>query len=141
MTLYLDTSALVKLYVEEEFSDWVLEWTKRAERIASSGVAYAEMASALRRIFQEERISAEDLRRVWKAFKEDWEGYTRVWLTQEVANLAADLIFRYRLKGFDGIHLASASLLKDVVGKVVFVSFDRKLNEAAASETLEVLKV
>jgi predicted nucleic acid-binding protein len=38
--LYLDTSSLVKLYVEEMHSDKVREWLEEAELVATCRVAY-----------------------------------------------------------------------------------------------------
>ena len=49
MILYLDTSALVKLYVEEAHSDWVHACAAEAEVLATSVVARPEMLSALSR--------------------------------------------------------------------------------------------
>ena len=48
-TLYLDTSALVKLYVEEEGRETVFEAVEGADRVATSTVAYAESRAAFDR--------------------------------------------------------------------------------------------
>lgn len=45
MILYLDTSSLVKLYVEEEYSDMVKEWVREAETVSTCRVAYPEAVS------------------------------------------------------------------------------------------------
>ncbi len=45
MILYLDTSALVKLYVEEVFSDQVIKQVGQAEISATSRIAYVEALS------------------------------------------------------------------------------------------------
>ena len=49
MILYLDTSALVKLYVEEAHTDDVRGWVDEAEIVATCRVAYPEAVSALNR--------------------------------------------------------------------------------------------
>ena len=49
MILYLDTSALVKLYVEEAHTDDVRGWVDAAEIVATCRVAYPEAVSALNR--------------------------------------------------------------------------------------------
>ena len=48
MSLYLDTSALVKLYVAEAGSDQVRQSVRAAERVVSSRVAYREARAAFR---------------------------------------------------------------------------------------------
>ncbi len=47
MILYLDTSALVKLYVSEEGSEIVRGAVESAGRVATSRIAYAEARAAL----------------------------------------------------------------------------------------------
>ena len=49
MKLYLDTSALVKLYVEEEGSATVREAIARAETVATTVIVYVEACAAFAR--------------------------------------------------------------------------------------------
>ena len=49
MILYLDTSSLVKLYVDEPGSEDVLRLVDQAELVTTSVVAYAEARAALAR--------------------------------------------------------------------------------------------
>jgi len=49
LRLYLDTSALVKLYVAEEGSALVRETVQRVETVAASGIAYVEARAAFSR--------------------------------------------------------------------------------------------
>jgi len=51
--LYLDTSALVKLYVQEVGSADVNDWLKDADAAATSWVAYAEARAAFARGLRE----------------------------------------------------------------------------------------
>jgi len=46
LILYLDASSLVKLYVEEAYSNTVRDWAEEAEIIATCRVAYPETISA-----------------------------------------------------------------------------------------------
>jgi predicted nucleic acid-binding protein len=71
--LFLDTSALVKLYVEEAHSSAVREWVDEAEVVAACRVAYPEAVSALNR-----RMRAGDLSRsayglASRALRRDWD--------------------------------------------------------------------
>ena len=49
MTLYLDTSSLVKLYVAEPGSDAVRKLVSQATVVATAGIAYPETRAALAR--------------------------------------------------------------------------------------------
>jgi predicted nucleic acid-binding protein len=42
LILYLDTSSLVKLYIQEAYSHTVREWVEEAEIIAACRVAFPE---------------------------------------------------------------------------------------------------
>lgn len=53
MTLYLDTSSLVKLYVTEAGSAEVHQLVGDANVVATSVVAYADMRAALARLRRE----------------------------------------------------------------------------------------
>ena len=53
MILYLDTSSLVKLYIDEPYSEEVWQWAVDAYALATSRVAYPEMLSALTRRYRE----------------------------------------------------------------------------------------
>jgi uncharacterized protein len=64
----------------------------------------------------------------------DWEHYVAVAVTRDLCREAGDLAERYRLRGFDAIHLASfAEVLRGLQGRadVTFSSFDDRLNRAA----------
>ncbi len=48
---------------------------------------------------------------------------------------------RYPLKGFDSIHLSSASILKDLnENDLYFACFDHNLNNAAMCEGFDIIK-
>jgi len=46
MILYLDTSSLAKLYLDEPYSDFVREWAESADIVATSRIAYPDSTRA-----------------------------------------------------------------------------------------------
>ena len=60
LILYLDTSALVKLYAEEEGTETVELAVDEAEAVATSVVAYAEARAALARKLRDDVFSPEE---------------------------------------------------------------------------------
>ena len=140
MILYLDTSALVKLYVREAGSVRVRNWLKRAAAAATSVVAYAEARAAFARLYHSALTSPRRHRERVARLNADWESYVRVELTSSVLRLAGESAETYQLRGFDGIHLASALWLRDRTEVAcTFVVFDRRLHEGAARAGLSVL--
>ena len=113
MTLYLDTSALAKLYVAEEGREAVIRAVEEASRVATSTVAYAEARAALARRNREGALSNEEHRRIVTALDEGWESCDRLAVSNAVARRAGSIAERYSLRGFDAIHLASAARLRE----------------------------
>jgi predicted nucleic acid-binding protein len=146
LILYLDTSALVKLYDEEEGTEVVERAVEEAELVAPSVVAYSEARAALARKRREGVFSDEEHREAVEALDEDWETFEKPEVTEDLAREAGDLAERHALRGFDALHLASALLARDAWSwqgeedtrkPVSFLGFDAKLTKAAG----EVMQV
>jgi len=140
MILYFETSALVKLYVREAGSVRVRNWLKGAAAAATSVVAYAEARAAFARLNRSALTSPRGHRERVARLNADWESYMRIELTPSVLRLAGETAETYELRGFDGIHLASALWLRDRTEvECKFVVFDRRLHDGAARAGLSVL--
>ena len=136
MIVYLDTSSLVKLYIEEKGSRLVRDLVKRAEIVATSVVTYAEARAALARQRREGGLTAAGFGQAKNDFALDWPRYLAVEVSEAVYRNAGDVAEKHRLRGFDSLHLASyLSLYGDGVRPIRFSSFDDALNRAARKET------
>jgi len=138
MILYLETSSLVKLYVQEEDSGDVAKLVPDAEAVATSIIAYAEARAAFARKLREKGISEEDHKKIKDDLDRDWESIFVIKLTDAVVRSAGDLAEKRSLRGFDALHLASAlELQKAVPLPVLFSSSDARLRESAKEEGLQ----
>ena len=113
MILYLDTSSLVKLYVEETASADVEALVVSAEVTGTSLIAYAEARAAFARRFRENAFSSKDYNRLRSRFGSDWKNFLSIHVTREIVRMAGDLAEKHGLRGFDAVHLASAVTLRD----------------------------
>ncbi|HEV2250645.1 MAG TPA: type II toxin-antitoxin system VapC family toxin [Candidatus Limnocylindria bacterium] len=133
MILYLDTSALVKLVVQEPGSDAVDRLAAAAEYAVSSVIAYAECRSAIARAAKAERVDAatavRSLDRVWDAVQ-------TLDVDLRLSARAGALAGRHLLRGVDALHLASALDIATPEIPVAFATFDRGLARAARAERL-----
>jgi predicted nucleic acid-binding protein len=140
MICYLDTSALVKLYVQEPGSEMVRKLVDEASVVATSKVAYAEARAALARGFRDGLLQEKDYRQVVAALQNDWPSYLALEVSDSLVWLAGELAEKHRLRGFDSIHLAAALTLKTrVKSRVVAACFDTRLWEALRAVELEVV--
>ena len=138
MIIYLDTSSLVKLYVEEADADLVRGLVVEAEFVATCRIAFPEAYSAFTRRFRAGEMSAKDYEKVLAVFLQDWQHFV-VLDFDEMA--AAGFVLRHALRGFDAVHLSSAFLLTQGVGRpeVLFSCFDARLSTAAVHEGFQVM--
>lgn len=133
MTLYLDTSSLVKLYVAEPGSDEVGRLVQSATIVATSAIAYTEARAAFARRRREGVLRPQALTAVKKALDADWSRYLVVEVSSVLCRQAGDLAEKYRLRAFDSIHLAAYEEMARSAGPRAckFSSFDAVLNRAA----------
>lgn len=136
MILYLDTSSLIKLYVEEDGSGEIRQIVRAATLVSTSVVAYVEARAALARQRREKGLTASGYERTKANLDRDWPRFLAIELTEAVYRKAGDLAERHRLRGFDSLHLASyLSLHRPGVPRpITFSSFDESLNRAARRE-------
>jgi predicted nucleic acid-binding protein len=140
MIVYLDTSSLVKLYVEETGSEKIRDIAYNATVISTSKIAYAEARAAFARKQKEDGFTINTLRKIVEDLNRDWESYFVVEITDGLIRSAGDIAEKHLLRGFDSIHLASAINLRDKTGaEIYFSSNDARLNRAAEKEKIVVL--
>jgi predicted nucleic acid-binding protein len=138
--IYLDTSWLVKLYVDEEGAGEVRTLAARDVPLAVSDVAYVEFHSAVHRRRREGTVSARTASSLLRRFHGDWTAFARVPAAQEVLDRAASLLGHHPLRSLDAIQLASAlTLSRGSPDPLLFGCSDVRLRSAAATEGLTVL--
>jgi predicted nucleic acid-binding protein len=136
LILFLDTSALVKLYISEPGSERMCEVAARGETIAASVLAFAEIHATFARRSREELLLPAELEQLRLGFAEDWEKLTQMPVGAAVLKLVPGLCERHPLRGADAVHLASALLLHEEGLEILFACSDRHLLGAAAAEGL-----
>lgn len=132
MSIYLDSSALVKLALDEPGAEqfWELVST---HSLVTSRVTWVESRVALARREREAPLHAE----LWQLLRQDLE---RIWrkirvieLTPSVALLAGDCAEAFALRGYHAVQMASAQAARSAAqGDWLFLRFDRRLNTAAS---------
>ena len=139
MNLYVDTSALVKNYVQEAHSREVRGLLLDADFIATAIITRAEMEAALAKAIRMGNITAEEGEDARRAFLGDWPTWIRLLVDEELVAQAGELAWHYGLRGYDAVHLACALLWQTLVdSEVTLVTFDKDLAQAAQEAGLKV---
>jgi len=134
--VYFDSSALVKLVVEEPGSDLAAVLWDGCDAALSSRLAYVEVRAALAAAGRNHDLDADDLASALRTWEQFWAATRPVELTAAVEHRAGHLAQRHALRGADAVHLASALAL-DTPDLVVAV-WDRRLHAGATTEQLAV---
>ena len=133
MILFLDTSALVKLYVHEEFSDEVCVLAEEARVLAVSRISWAETMAALARRVREHPVDAEVIEAVRVQFRADWSSFAMIEVTQSLIELAGDYADAFALRAYGSVQLAAARVLHEGANEAFcFACFDTRLQRAAS---------
>lgn len=136
MIVYFETSALIKLLVEEEHSEvCTLIWDAAALRMTSR-LSYPEARAALAEAMRSGRLTRGGLRKVKQELASRVDEMTIIEATGDIASRAGDIAEAHALGGYDALHLASA--LATETDDVVMATWDDDLIRAAGELSLGV---
>ncbi len=137
MIAYFDTSAVVKLLIDEPGRELVEECWEAFPALVTSVTAYPEARSAIASAARAGRLraarSTAAVRELWSLISE----MSLVELDVELAHHAGDLADRFALRGYDAVHLATALRLDE--GSTTVVTWDVDLARAAERAGLAVV--
>jgi predicted nucleic acid-binding protein len=141
---YLETSALVKLYVREPGTERLLKLVSRMNnhRFAVLTLSRVEFHSAIRRREREGDIAPSLANGLLNRFGEHMETkFVKQVINDSVLDLAASLVDQHPLRAYDAVQLAGCLTLRVGSGQdaPTFVSSDQRLIDVAQAEGLPCL--
>lgn len=140
MILYLDASALVKLYIDEDGATVARSAVRDAEIVATCEIAYVEARAALARRYRERALSRSGYRGAIRDLEADWPQFFLVAARGPLIREAAAIAEQYALRAYDALHLAAGVATKgDASEDVLFACWDPNLSAAAVKTGLRVL--
>lgn len=132
MRAFVDTSALLKKYVEERGSQQLEEALGGVSDLVVSPVTWVELNAAVARHLRRGLLTAQQSSWILSKAETDFGSYSQVVWDEELIEAATKMVFRYPLKTLDAIQLAAGVLSKPDL----FLTSDRKLFE----ETRKVIQ-
>ena len=142
--LYLDTSALVKLYLTERGGERMDELASEdaGHGLATCAITQVEFHSAVDRRRRMDDLDEDEAERAVEGFSKYFKSEVfRYPVDDQTLDLACALVHRHALRAYDAVQLAACLFLLRLSARddLTFVSADRRLLTAARSEGLAVL--
>jgi uncharacterized protein len=139
VTLFADSSAIVKLYADEVDHEIV---RSISEPVVVSAMARVEVQSALWRKGRLGELTDDEVALLSDEFESDWWGndervaaFIAIAVTDAVLDLAVAHVARHGLRAYDAVQLASAISVREADPSITTVAcFDAELRRAAVRE-------
>ena len=132
--MILDTSALLKRYLDEDGTPLVLAGMADDDQWCASALALTEAQITL----CHSGLPPKLLPQVIAALRRDWERFVVVPVDDLCLARSRDIGCAQRLRTLDAIHLAAA---ERIPGPARFVTFDERQRQAAVALGLDVIDV
>jgi uncharacterized protein len=118
VTLFLDTSALVRRYFHGPDHELVIHTMTQDPVWSASALCRSESLLALHRL----AASQQQHDRLWSRLHEDWDAFTVIPLDARCLARAVELGAAYGLRTVDALHLAAADRLPRPASYVTFAA-------------------
>lgn len=130
--LFCDTSALMKLYVNEAGSAQMLALAQSATSIFVAEITWVEMRAALAqrvRLQSTPPLAADE---ALDRLRKEWSQFQKIAADAKLLDMAGDLAAAFGLRAYDSVQLAAASAVhKATSGQMRMCCFDKQMNVAA----------
>lgn len=143
MSVFADSSAVVKLYADETGARLV----RGLDSLVIAELARVEVPAALCRKQRTGELTAADAQILVAEFEADYFGveaqpprFAAITASAELLDVAARLVATHGLRAYDAVQLSCALTAQTLLGEpTAFAAFDVQLRSAAAAEGLSLL--
>jgi uncharacterized protein len=134
--VYFDSSALVKLVLDEVGSDVAAVLWNACDVALSSRLAYPEVCAALATAGRNHDLTESEVSAAASDWEQFWASMRPVELSAAVEQAAGSLAATHQLRGADAVHLASALALGST--DLTVAVWDKRLHAGATAVGLAV---
>jgi predicted nucleic acid-binding protein len=139
VTLYAETSAVLRWLFNEPQGDAVLDRMRRASKVVSSRLTLVEARRAIRRASREAGLASAGRAEVLSALALAAARWALLDLSRSVVERAEGEFPIEPIRTLDALHLASALVLRDALPDLVVLSTDDRLRANALELGFAVL--
>ena len=139
MNIFIDSSALVKVFVNEPgtsiIQPFIIDAFANSDvLLMTSAVTNAEMMAAFAALRRGRNLSQRQFEETVTRFRERWQEFSIPEVTSSLIDRSGEIGLQHKLKGADAFQLASALEAETEL----FISTDNDLNAAATAQGLTV---
>jgi uncharacterized protein len=132
VTLYVDTSALVRRYLRDRHSPVIVDAMAGDDAWCASSLVRTEAQLALHRASASARQQSD----LWRELRDEWDAFWVVPMDDRCMARAVEIGATYGVRMVDAIHLSAADRLP---GPVRYLTLERQQIPAADALGFEVL--
>ena len=132
MTVYAETSAVLRWLFREEHGEQVRATLSRAAKVVTSRLTAIEVCRATRRTERHRRFSTAEAADILAVFAQAAAAWPMLELTEDIARRAEEAFPAEPVRSLDAIHLASALVLRQSLPDLVVVTADERVRVNAA---------
>ncbi|MEN8129999.1 MAG: type II toxin-antitoxin system VapC family toxin [Pseudomonadota bacterium] len=133
--IYWDASAVLSVLFDDRYSPEAQRWAKKDVVHLISTLAYVETCAVIARIQREGVLARVLIEAVTESLEEG--PWRRLNLSPDW-NSVQPLAVKWRLRGADLWHLATAKRLQSQLSELCLLTFDARLEEAAQGEDMAI---
>lgn len=137
MNYFIDTSALIKRYINEKGSNVVDSIFREGASIFVSEISKIEAISTIKRLLVTNNIDLANYSSIKRELLFDFTLFNIIEHNNDILEMAIKMIEKYQLKTLDSIQLASC--LSQFSAIDFFVGSDKKLIKSAKNENMKIL--
>lgn len=130
MRVFIDTSSLIKKYVEESGREKLIEIMDKASEIIVSPVTYIETVNVISRICDNLKLSSRQKVKIKQVIDIDFGYFIKIDLNSELEHIAHRCSEKHLMKALDLIQLSAAIVAKPSL----FVTSDKRLFKISEKE-------
>lgn len=131
LALYLETSALLRVLLDQGASRAILARLDRADRLLTSRLTRIECERALLRLGAERASDPEQLARVEQEMAGLFDRVELLEISAEIGDLAGRIAPTSLLRSLDAIHLATWQIARRLAPELELLTADKRLAAAA----------
>jgi predicted nucleic acid-binding protein len=139
MTLYAETSAVLRWLFGEADAAALVDHLRSADKVVASRLTWIETHRVIRRAERERRIGDTDVAELLAIFARACVHWAVLELTRDIAERAVEGFPVEPVRTLDAIHLASALFLRRSLPDVVLLSTDDRVRRNGARLGFQLL--